>query len=96
MRARCRLGAAAYPVLRMRAAIALAELDEVNHDFLVMNLNQAYPGECPNIVSALNRSLEPAIALLRTNASTAQAKLHDSLRMCKLQANDHTRRTPRI
>lgn len=59
---------------RLRAAVALAEFGEVEHDFLLTNIANASRRECPNIVTALSHDPDSSLKLLRKRASVAGAK----------------------
>ena len=64
----------ADPTHRLRAAMALAEFGQVEHEYLIGRIVDAPPGECANIVNALRRADAIAITALRESAKNADRR----------------------
>lgn len=62
------------PAHRLFLALALAEFGQVQHEFLVTSIATAPPGECANIVDALNNARDSAIKTLHESAKDAESK----------------------
>ena len=65
---------------RLRTALALAEFDRADVDFLTTSIASAHPDECPNLVQALSRRREDALLIVNRLAAELPANSPTDLR----------------